>query len=311
MISLLDYIDDFVKNITASKYRTVFNESYEEFYNKTNKSYDEYIKSFYINKEICRLFNFDIDDESYETQIQDLYETLLSSSSNKYFIDCFSQRFRNDFVRADITSYIDNHKVDGCVKLKVKKSFNEESERFKSFLNVHNYYIVKIDEEIAYKIIYVERYIQNNYTTEVYETYNGILYHVTTKNKKDKILKFGLHPKGNEYEKSHVNLIGLGNKDVKHPKRLYFFANKKHSETLYSTLYNKIDEICVLRIDLKKYKNTIRFFRDDSFSDLRSIFTYEPIPPYCISEVRNKNVLMNNDIFISFINKIKKLFKIH
>ena len=193
----------------------------------------------------------------------------------------------------------------------MNKSFDEESDRFKSFLNVHNYYIVKIDEEIAYKIIYVERYIQDNYTNEVYETYNGILYHVTTKNKKDKILKFGLHPKGNEYEKSHVNLVGFGNKDVKHPKRLYFFANKKHSETLYSTLYNKIDEICVLRIDLKKYKNTIRFFRDDSFTDLRSIFTYEPIPPYCISEVNNKNVLMNNDIFVSFINQIKKLFKNH
>ena len=44
--------------------------------------------------------------------------------------------------------------------------------------------MVKIDEEIAYKIIYVERYIQDNYTNEVYETYNGILYHVTTKNKK-------------------------------------------------------------------------------------------------------------------------------
>ena len=134
---------------------------------------------------------------------------------------------------------------------------------------------------------------------------------MTTKNKKDKILKFGLHPKGNEYEKSHVNLFGFGNKYVKHPKRLYFFANKKHSETVYSTLYNKIDEICVLRIDLKKYKNTIRFFRDDSFTDLRSIFTYEPIPPYCISEVNNKNVLMNNDIFVSFVNTIKKLFKNH
>ena len=93
--------------------------------------------------------------------------------------------------------------------------------------------------------------------------------------------------------------------------RIYFFANKKHSETLYRTLYNNIDEICVLRIDLKKYKNTIRFFRDDSFSDLRAIFTYEPIPPYCISEVNNTNVLMNNDIFISFVNKIKKLFKIN
>ena len=307
MMRLIDYI----KNIKTLKHRTVFNESYEEFYNKTKKSYDEYIESFYEHKEIYRRFNFKVDDESYETQIQDLYETLLSSSSNKYFIDCFRQKFRSDFVRAYIPTYIDDHKVDGYVKLKVKKSFDEESDRFKSFLNVHNYYIVKIDEEIAYKIIYVERYIQDNYTNEVYETYNGILYHVTTKYKKDKILKFGLHPKGNEYEKSHVNLVGFGNKDVKHPKRLYFFANKKHSETLYSTLYNKIDEICVLRIDLKKYKNTIRFFRDDSFTDLRSIFTYEPIPPYCISEVNNKNVLMNNDIFVSLVNKIKKLFKNH
>ncbi len=208
MMNLIDYI----KNITTSKRRTVFNESYEEFYNKTKKSYDEYIESFYEHKEIYRRFNFDVYDESYETQIQDLYETLLSSSSNKYFIDCFRQRFRNDFVRAYIPQYIDDLKVDGYVKLKVKKSFDEESDRFKSFLNVHNYYIVKIDEEIAYKIIYVERYIQDNYTNEVYETYNGILYHVTTKNKKDKILKFGLHPKGNEYEKSHVNLVGFGNK---------------------------------------------------------------------------------------------------
>ena len=111
-----------IRNANTSKHRTVFNESYEEFYNKTNKSYDEYIESFYENKEICRRFNFDVDDESYETQIQDLYETLLSSSSNDYFIDCFRQRFRNDFVRADIQSYIDDHKVDGCVKLKVKRS---------------------------------------------------------------------------------------------------------------------------------------------------------------------------------------------
>ena len=64
---------------------------------------------------------------------------------------------------------------------------------------------------------------------------------MTTKNKKkDKILKFGLHPKGNEYEKSHVNLVGFGNKDVKHPRRLYFFANKKHSETLYNKYINII-----------------------------------------------------------------------
>ena len=162
-MSLIDYI----KNITRPKRRTVFNESYEEFYNKTKKSYDEYIESFYEHKEIYRRFNFKVEDESYETQIQDLYETLLSSSSNKYFIDCFRQKFRSDFVRAYIPTYIDDLKVDGYVKLKVKKSFDEESDRFKSFLNVHNYYIVKIDEEIAYKIIYVERYIQDNYTNEV------------------------------------------------------------------------------------------------------------------------------------------------
>ena len=44
MISLIDYI----KNITTSKRRTVFNESYEEFYNKTKKSYDEYIRQWSI-----------------------------------------------------------------------------------------------------------------------------------------------------------------------------------------------------------------------------------------------------------------------
>ena len=36
------YRSIYIKNITTSKRRTVFNESYEEFYNKTKKSYDEY-----------------------------------------------------------------------------------------------------------------------------------------------------------------------------------------------------------------------------------------------------------------------------
>ena len=54
---------EYIKNITTPKCRTVFNESYEEFYNKTKKSYDEYIESFYEHKEIYRRFNFDVYDE--------------------------------------------------------------------------------------------------------------------------------------------------------------------------------------------------------------------------------------------------------
>lgn len=204
-----------------------------------------------------------------------------------------------DIVRIETLPH--KYTSNSLIRLKVKNDFDETSNRFKSFLNVHNYFIVTIENGLHYKLIYVERYIQDDATEDVYESYNGILYHVTTKSRAEKIIKYGLHPKGNEYEESHINLIGNGNKHTRHPKRLYFFSNKSDDNKIYNTLYNDInnDNYCLLKIDLNKYKRTIKFFKDDSFIDIRSLFTYEPIPPICISIVNNKNTLMNIDIFVS------------
>lgn len=95
MISLVNFIKR-----RKTNNRTIFNESYEDFCSNNKNivsTFDDYVKSFYKDNDICRKFNFDVKDITYDSYINDLYETLLSSSSNDYFIKCFEKKIHEGY----------------------------------------------------------------------------------------------------------------------------------------------------------------------------------------------------------------------
>lgn len=52
----------------------------------------------------------------------------------------------------------------------------------------------------------------------------------------------------------------------------------------------KKDNFVLLKIDLNKCKEKIRFFKDEESNNIHTFFTFEPIPPFAIVEVKNMNV---------------------
>lgn len=99
------------------------------------------------------------------------------------------------------------------------------------------------------------------------------LYHLTNDICIDKILKFGLIPK-------------TKNKIEYHPERIYVTKKRKMSLRFISQMFNKmahnniIKTLYILKIDLSKCEDK-RFFWDPSAQN--GMFTYENIPPQCIS----------------------------
>ena len=106
------------------------------------------------------------------------------------------------------------------------------------------------------------------------------LYHLTNDIYINKILKFGLVPKSK-------------NKIENHPERVYVTKKRKMNIRFILQMFNKmqhqdiIKTLYIIKIDLSKCEDK-RFFWDPSA--LNGMFTYENIPPQCISIVEEINV---------------------
>lgn len=112
-------------------------------------------------------------------------------------------------------------------------------------------------------------------TQEVYEK-GMCLYHLTNDRYIDKILSKGLIPRSqNKIEYDHPDRIYFGTRKI---------ANRKFISHMFNTMRDKdkIKKLYQLKIDLSKCEDK-RFFWDNLTQN--GVFTYENIPPQCISIV--------------------------
>lgn len=165
------------------------------------------------------------------------------------------------------------------LKLKFRKPFDiSEIEKLCDQFNV---FVSNYKEELLYVVVFIEENDMPDVTKYVYQKTNGILYHITTKENTENILKYGLEPRS-EKKKSW------------HPERIYFVdfnSSQKQIETLKKELYNDLNNLVILKIDLNKQPQyRIKFFEDPQCDICDDYYTCESIPVTCISKIKNVNL---------------------
>ena len=213
-----------------------------------------------------------------------LYESLLKSYDPKKLSKSLYNKFKNDIEKLDIIS------LDGYTKnirIKFKTEFDNTNKEYQSLLNLYNYYEAKNTDNI---IITLSPRISEDMSDKVYEDSKGIVYHICPNYVVDKILEYGLRPKGGKNSKIYKNRIW-------HPKSVYvmfgdidnntkeYFKREIEKDKITTEYDDNIlnsDEVTILKIDLNKYNRKLKFYKD-TLGGKQFIYTKEYIPPQCIS----------------------------
>ena len=89
------------------------------------------------------------------------------------------------------------------------------------------------------------------------------------------------------------------------PLRIYLYAtpklsllNDKNIKDFVYKIVNKLEAereggIAVIRVDLNKcYNGVMRFYKDTSMKENESVFTYNNIPPECLTKLKKIDFLL-------------------
>lgn len=262
------------------------------------------IKYFILEK-----FKDSSKSELYENEYESLLDLFNNEIPEEYIEKIKNGKF-NDFI-------IENLKTHDAKKLqdKIKKEFdnkyvfhfeevlnydNEGKEKYdnKSFyiitreeiinkmskdkdlenlIKFYGYYISKAkDDYILVCPLYAE------YANDlVYKKNHGILYHFTTSNNNESILKNGLRCRQGTYRKF--------------PERIYLYSKYKLDNNIKEFI-NKVTDtfkkekygISIFKINLNKIGKDISFYTDDYMDEEEAVYTYTNIPSECISKIKLK-----------------------
>lgn len=226
------------------------------------KSFEEYIrnKGNYIINDAHYMFSFEdfcdvnnitedkITDKTHQIHIDTIFHKYNPLVMDK-FVFSGSQFIIHEMLMSSLTSgkFIqllkDKFKVinvDPDVNLNVRTQFyvifddihnviNDET--FFQVLNFANYFVVSLED--TGKILF-HPYIPDECTKLIYTKYKGIIYHITLQQKKqaNKILKYGLQPKGRGDHQIHCKDKELEQElndeiqSIYRPKHIYFVTRE-------------------------------------------------------------------------------------
>lgn len=205
------------------------------------------------------------------------FETLNHSWDSKKLVEKLSELYDVKTV-----SYVNPKRqtTQFTIKFNIEIDKIIKDEKFWSLIRLYNYYIKTIinDNELI-----LEPYKPTDITNVIYNDLEGILYHVTSKQKYIAGIKNKeLAPKWKgEWDK-------LANKpyNIWRDGRIFFIGNndkekvKRQLKSISNTA--NIKDPIVLRVNLNKY-NKLKFRIDSSAFGYDAYFTEEPIPDFCIT----------------------------
>lgn len=146
-------------------------------------------------------------------------------------------------------------------------------------MNFYNYYISFYEkrqyEQTVYYELYIEQYRPIEKTDYIYNDCKGIIYRFVNDNGLKRLNYNGLVPR-------HDN-------DRYYPRYIFVIANKDKSK-LKSTLSLvqreiKKTNLHLIKIDLNKYENKLRFYKDMASVNYDAYVTREYIHKYCCEEI--------------------------
>lgn len=253
------------------------NSSFDKFLelnNITNVTSNVYYK-IYIQE------NFNKSYRRYYKKYQDhLYEYIVQSYSASDLMKKIYELSPN--IHISNIKYVNNEDItEFSFNVDKKDDLNNIfTDKVISLLHLYNYYlkertIIKDENNNESYNIVIEPYKPKDITNKIYNEFNGIIYHITSK---------------------EIYVNNIKNKEIK-PKwkrndtyrdgRIFFIANNNEKEVQkqlqsIANLKNTQDPI-VLKINLKEYRNKLRFRIDSSAFGYDAYFTEEPIPDFCIT----------------------------
>ena len=161
-----------------------------------------------------------------------------------------------------------------------------ENEKFKNLIEFFNYFVSEIEDNR----IFIEPIYSEDKSTYVFNDCKGICYHITTQERAEKIMKTGLRMKRSYYRNF--------------PSRIYLYAtpklslvNDKHIKDFAQKIVNKLKAereggIAIIRVNLNKcYNDIMRFYKDTSMKEDEAVFTYNNIPPECLTKLNKIDFL--------------------
>lgn len=270
---------------------------------------DEYITEESIDNYITASLCTSYDSSNPSGYWEHIYETLIKSHDyhklRKYLRNWFNDASfievtNNDSNTKAFNIYVKSSKLTTDILLYVNaKKFNnvENHDIPQSLLdtmNFFNYYfssVRKIYNENLYCILCEPKYSEK-VTKIVYEKYNGVLCHLTTKQNWKNIKLKGLQLRGTSnlyrYIEPRINFI-LGNTE----HEIYERANTIMKQKGYSN-----EECVLLKIDLNagrksefnKSAYSLDFYKDTIYPEDFFVYTYGLIHPRFISVYERKNV---------------------
>lgn len=259
---ILNDFDDFIKennitNIDEGTYRFFLDSIYDNNYKYIDNpyTYNHYQQDLYMFENIVKSYS-----------AHKLYDKIKELSDNIINVKYVNNK---DITQFEIFFDNSEHLYDIL-----------DNSKFWNILHLYNYYDKYIYDSDKRVSIILEPYKPKDITDKIYNELNGILYHITdmdiySKHIKNKSINTKWK-RSNEF----INIFRDG--------RIFFIGNNNEDivrsqlQGIYHTS-TKIKNPIVLKINLKEYRNKLRFRIDSSASGYNAYFTEEPIPDYCIT----------------------------
>lgn len=252
-----------------------------------NSSFDKFLKLNNITNVTSNIYklyiqeNFNNNYRRYYKKYQEhLYESILYSYSASDLMKKIYELSPN--IHIDNIQYVNNEDITEFSFTVAKKDDlnNIFTDKIISLLHLYNYYlkertIIKNENNIESYHIVIEPYKPKDITNQIYNKFDGIIYHITSAK------LYQTHIKNKELKPKWQQ------NDTYRDGRIFFIANndeKKVQSQLKSISHLKhISDPIVLKINLNDYRNKIRFRIDSSADGFDAYFTEEPIPDFCIT----------------------------
>ena len=274
-----------------------------------------YVLDNYITDSMC----MDYDSASPCKYWDAIYETLIKSHNTDKLIQCLKNYFGDDFIR--ITNANEKNSdlktpklfwlvVETCpaakqirdyCKNRLYKKMEADAlpQELTDMMNFFNYYFssARHNAEGEYYEILCEPKYSEKATDIVYNEYDGVLYHVTTHENVERILKRGLQLRGDKNRYRYFE-----------PRINFFLAHDDEIQDIAGLIARQkgyFDDYAILKIDLNygeknKYNSSsysLDFYHDTAYNDDWAVYTYGVIHPRFITVYKdNANSVNTNNV---------------
>lgn len=210
-----------------------------------------------------------------------IYESIMHSYNHEKLLEKINKKFKDDIY--DVSEVPTNNDKTKSIGLYIKNENLQYNEEFKSLLNLYNYYVSFCEyrkENNGYWEMYIEPYKPKEVTNYIYNDCKGIIYRFVN--------DYGLK------RLNHHGLVPRNDNDRHYPKYIFVVSNPNNDKLKEILLQVKREikknDLHLIKIDLNKYENKLKFFIDPASVNYEAYVTREYIPKYCCEEINLEDI---------------------